>query len=170
MIDVRELGAAGDGCTDNTNVLQKAIDTAAETQATLYVPEGVFLTSTLRFHPHVGMAGSPTWSYGDAGGSILRLSDNAAKCLVDISGATGVTLSGLCLDGGNLGTGIHGILTDNPKYNPMWDTPRDGGNLGTGIHGVLADNPNSDTIGDTPRIERCRLSRFSGAGSTSERR
>ena len=137
MIDVREFGAAGDGSTDDTDALQEAIDTAARTQATVYVPEGVFLTSTLRLHPHVGMVGSPTWSYGDAAGSVLRLNDNAAGCLVDMTGATGATVNGLCLDGADLGAGIHGILADNPAYN---------------------------ATEDTPRIERCRISRFSGDG------
>jgi len=139
MIDICTLGAVGDGRTDNTGVLQKAIDKAAKTQATLYVPEGVFLTGTLHFHPRVGMVGSPVGSYGDCGGTVLRLNDEAAACLIDITGATGVSLKGLCLEGGELGSGIHGILADNPEYSAL-------------------DDP------DTPLIDGCRISHFTGDG------
>ena len=41
MMDCRAFGAVGDGRTDNTAAFQKAIDAAAETQATIYVPNGV---------------------------------------------------------------------------------------------------------------------------------
>lgn len=136
MINVCGFGAVGDGRTDNTGALQKGIDAAAETQATLHVPEGVYLTSMLRFHPHVGMMGNPTWSYGDSGGPILRLNSDTVPCLIDLTGAIGATLNGLCLDGADLGADVHGVLVDNPDYRTV----------------------------DTPRLERCRISRFTGDG------
>jgi hypothetical protein len=136
-LNVVEFGAVGDGCTDNTAALQAAIEAAAETQATLYVPAGVFLTGTLRWRTRVGMRGDPTWSFGDFGGSILRLNDDKARCLIDLTGALGATLDGLCLDGASLGTGIHGVLVDKSDYGKTEDTPR---------------------------IERCRVSRFTGDG------
>ena len=78
------------------------------------------------------MTGSPIWSFGDFGGSILRLNDEKAPCLLDLTGAVGATLNGLCLDGANLGCGRHGVLVDKSDYG---------------------------TTEDTPRIERCRISR-----------
>ena len=163
MIDICNLGALGDGRTDNTCVLQKAIDIAAETQATLYVPEGVFLTDTLHFHPHVGMVGSPTWGYADSGGSVLRLNNEAAVCLIDITDATDVTLNGLCLDGGHLGTAIHGILADNPEYFPK-DTS-EVTELCNKTSEDFVDYSGAASEGvDTPLIERCRISHFSGDG------
>ena len=137
LLDCRAFGAVGDGRTDNTAAFQKALDAAAATQATVGVPAGVFLTSRLRVHSRTGMAGNPTWSFGDFGGSILRLNDPKAPCLFDLTGAIGVTLNGLCLDGAGLGAGIHGVFADNPDY-------------GKTEH--------------TPRVERCRISRFSGDG------
>ena len=136
-LDCRAFGAVGDGRTDNTAAFQKALDAAADTQATIHVPAGVFLTSTLRFRSRVGMAGSPTWSFGDFGGTILRLSDAQAACLLDLTGAVGATLNGLCLDGANLGSGVCGVLVDKPDYGKTEDTPR---------------------------LERCRISRFTGDG------
>ena len=137
MTDIRSFGAAGDGTTDDTAAIQKAIDAAAETQATLYVPQGVFLTSTLRLRPHVGLTGSPTFSYRSAGGSVLRLCDAGARCLLDLTGALGATINGLCLDGAKLGADVHGIMVDKADYG---------------------------RTEDTPRIERCLVAGFSGDG------
>ena len=135
--DIGEFGAVGDGRSDNTAALQRAIDAAAAAQGTLWIPPGVYCTGTLRWRPHVGMRGEPTWSFGDFGGSILRLNDAAASCLLDLTGAIGATLDGVCLDGGGLGSGVHGVLVAKPDYGKTEDTPR---------------------------IERCRISRFSGDG------
>ncbi len=136
MINICSFGAVGDGRTDNTAAIQKALDAAAETQATVYVPEGVYLTSRLRFGPHVGMMGNPTWSYESPGGPILRLNDEKASCLIDLTGAIGATLNGLCLEGADLGADVHGVLIDNPEYRTT----------------------------DMPLLERCRISHFTGDG------
>jgi len=135
LININDFGAKGDGTTDNTTAIQKAIDEAGRKGATVLIPFGIFLTSSLKLHPHVGMIGYPTWSYRDFGGSILKLNDENVKCLIDLTGAFGATLNGLCLDGGNLGKGIHGVLIDKPDYGEQEDTPL---------------------------IEGCRISRFSG--------
>jgi len=47
--------------------------------------------------------GVPAGTYRDFGGSILRLRDDKARCLIDMSGAIGARLVGLNLDGGKLG-------------------------------------------------------------------
>jgi hypothetical protein len=135
LINICSFGAKGDGSTDDTAAIQKAIDEAAKTGATVLIPPGTFLTSTLKMFPHVGMLGYPTWSYRDNGGSILRLNNENAKCLIDITSAFGVTLSGLCLDGARIGKDIHGVFLDKPDYG---------------------------TQEDTPLIERCKISRFTG--------
>lgn len=137
MLDVRAFGAVGDGKTDSTVALQKAIDTAAQSQATVYLPEGVFLTGALRWRPKVGMAGNPTWTYRQPGGSVLRLNDPSARCLIDLTDGIGATLNGLCLEGGRLGSGVHGILMDKADYGKEEDCVR---------------------------IERCRVAAFSGDG------
>lgn len=47
VYDIRGSGATGDGVTDNTIFIQKAIDSCAVTGGMVYVPEGVFMTATL---------------------------------------------------------------------------------------------------------------------------
>jgi hypothetical protein len=141
-LNVRDFGAVGDGATDDTAAIQKALDQAGRSGATVFFPAGVYSTGTVRVPPHVGLVGSPTWDYRSFGGAVLRLCDPAAKCLLDLTGAFGATVNGLNLDGAKLGRGVHGILVDKPDYGKQEDTPR---------------------------IERCRIGHFTGDGIRLER-
>lgn len=136
-LNVRDFGAVGDGQADDTAAIQRALDAAAPIQGTVYVPEGVYRCGTVRLPPRTGLVGQASWSYRDSGGSTLRLVDAAARCLVDITGAVGATVNGLSLEGGDLGEGVHGIYLG----------PYEGKNQE-----------------DAPRIERCRVTHFTGDG------
>lgn len=145
MLSVRDFGARGDGKTDDTLAIQKALETAAGVQGAVFVPEGVHMVSgDLKMFPGTGFYGLPAWSFRDSHGSVLRLNNNSAKCLLNITGAYGATLQGLCLHGGDLegGRPIHGILVDKPDYGSQEDSPR---------------------------IDTCRMERFSGDGIRLER-
>jgi hypothetical protein len=133
---VRDFGAKGDGAADDTAAIQAAIDAAAERLATVFFPEGVYICSTLKLRPQVGLLGHPTWDYRKPGGAVLRLGDANARCLLDMTGAVGSTVNGLCLDGQRLGEGIHGILVDKEAYQ----------------------------MEDAFRIERCQVGWFTGDG------
>jgi hypothetical protein len=135
MLDVRESGAKGDGKTDDTGAIQRAIDAAAETKGAAFVPPGTYRCSTLRMRPYTELRGLATFSYRDPGGSVLVLADEKASCLIDLTGAIGCGLNGLCLEGGNLGHGVHGILLDKPDYGKEEDALR---------------------------IDTCKVSRFTG--------
>ncbi|MCC7145489.1 MAG: right-handed parallel beta-helix repeat-containing protein [Phycisphaeraceae bacterium] len=136
-MNVLNFGAAADGVTDDSAAIQRAIDAAAAHQGTVLIPPGQYAAASLRLRPHVGIMGYPTWSFREMGGSVLRLSDPTAQCLLDITGAFGSTVHGLCLDGQGKGQGVHGILIDKPDYGKEEDTPR---------------------------LERCKVSRFTGDG------
>ena len=123
LLNICDFGAKGDGKTDSTAAIQRAIDVAAKTGATVLIPTGTFLTSTLKLYPNVGLSGYPTWSYRSYGGSILRLNNKDAKCLIDITGAFGASIVGLCMDGASLGDNIHGVFLDKPDYGEQEDTP-----------------------------------------------
>jgi hypothetical protein len=137
MLDARVLGASGDGKTDDTAALQKALDAAAELSGCVFVPPGVYLTSELHVRPGTALIGIPAWNYGRGGGSVLKLAGAGSKCLLNLTDARGATIDGLSLEGGNLGTGTHGIMTDRTK----WGEHEDGF-----------------------RIERCQVAHFSGDG------
>src|SRR5687768_14702102 len=53
LYDVTSFGAIGDGLTDNTVAIQKAIDECAKTGGKVYFPGGSFLTATLVLKSHV---------------------------------------------------------------------------------------------------------------------
>jgi hypothetical protein len=136
-LEARAFGARGDGQADDTAAVQKALAAAAEVHGTVFFPAGTYLCSEVRVPAHVGLAGEPTWGYRHFGGAILKLADAKATCLLNLTGAIGATVTGLCLDGGALGEHVHGILVDKPDYGREEDTPR---------------------------IERCRIASFSGDG------
>ena len=70
---------------------------------------------------------------------MLCLNDENVDCLLDISGAFGCSVKGICLNGGYLGNNIHGIKLWWEKYN--------GG-----------------SEEDTPAVDDCRIGCFSGDG------
>ena len=137
IVDVRKFGAAGDGKTDDTAALQKAIDTAAEKTVAVLVPPGVYMTRELHVREGVALTGVAGWNYSFGGGSVLRLLGTDSACLLDLTEARGATLQGLSLDGGGLGTNVHGIATKRSGY---------------GKHE------------DGFRIDTCQVARFSGSG------
>lgn len=141
MLNVMDFGAKGDGTTDDTKAVQKALDQAALTNGAVFIPEGKFLCSELQMHEGIGVHGLPAWSYRKGMGSVL-LYKGGGKCLINLTGAYGAYLYGLCLDGNNIGDEIHGILVDKPDYGKQEDTPR---------------------------IDTCRVENFTGDGIRLER-
>ena len=51
--DISSFGAKGDGVTDNTPLIQRAIDSCAKTGGRVYFPAGTFLTGTLYLKSNV---------------------------------------------------------------------------------------------------------------------
>ncbi|HTW79504.1 MAG TPA: right-handed parallel beta-helix repeat-containing protein [Terracidiphilus sp.] len=136
MLDARALGATGDGKTDDTAVLQKALDAASEVSSCVFLPPGVYLTNELHVRAGTALIGIPAWNYGRGGGSVLKLAGPGSKCLLDLTDARGATIDGLSLEGGDLGAGIHGMMTDRNNYERE----------------------------DSFRIERCQVAHFTGDG------
>jgi hypothetical protein len=152
MLNVRQFGAAGDGQTDDTQAIQAAIDAAMARAGQVYFPPGVYACSKIRLKPHVTLTGCATWTYWYYKGSVIKLIDPAARCLFDATGAIGVVIDGLALDGlgpdgRQLGNAIHGIMVDDilPKQRPPWP---------------FEDVAREDTL----RIERSLIRNFSGDG------
>ena len=74
-ISVREFGATGDGKTDDTKAIQRALDAAGEVRGAVFVPPGVYLCAELQMRPNTALVGVPTWDYRGAGGTVLRLAE-----------------------------------------------------------------------------------------------
>jgi hypothetical protein len=137
FIDAKQIGAKGDGKTNDTAALQRALDAAGKTSGAVFLPPGVYVTGELSVHAGTALIGLPAWNYSGPGGSVLRLADTNATCLLNLTDARGATIQGLALDGHDLGKGIHGIATLRSKWGPHED----------GF-----------------RIEGCQVARFSGDG------
>jgi hypothetical protein len=136
--DARQFGAAGDGKTDDTAALQKALDAAGTTGGAVLLAPGVYLTRELHLRERTALIGTPAWRYSSSGGSTLRLASADAFCLLNLTEALGATVDGIALEGAYLGSGVHGIATRREKWGPHED----------GF-----------------RIERCQVANFSGDGA-----
>ena len=63
MLNVMSFGAKGDGKTDDTAAVQKALDQAGLTHGAVFFPEGNYLCSELQVREGTGLHGLPAWSY-----------------------------------------------------------------------------------------------------------
>lgn len=140
VFDITAFGAVGDGQTDCTAAVQEAIEAASVCRGKVVVPPGVYMVGHLHLHGQgVALEGSAAWSYRSDGGSVFRLNTAATDAMIDITGAFGCAIRGMCLDGCQLGDTIHGVKLGWEKYN--------GG-----------------SEEDTPTVDDCRIGNFSGNG------
>ncbi len=116
--NVKDFGAKGDGKTDDTKAIQAAIDAASLVQGDAYVPVGVYMCGEIQMHRYTGLTGEAKWGYSKAGGTILRLNNGDAKCLINITECQGCRLTGICVDGSLFRKGkvIHGIYLANTDW------------------------------------------------------
>jgi hypothetical protein len=140
MLNIKDFGAQGRGRSDDTDALQQAVDAAAKCQDTVYLPVGVYRVGTIRIPSGVGLRGDHTWSYRKPAGTTLQLADPEARCLLELDNTRGVSIAGLCLEGGKLGSNAHGISLHNDQQG--W--PRESENA--------------------LRIDHCRIDSFTGDG------
>lgn len=143
--DILDFGAVADGVIDSTAAVQAALDAAAACCGTVLVPAGRYAVGKLRMHGQgVSLVGGSGWSFRRDGAGVFELNDPTADCMIDISGAVGATVSGMSLNGKDLGENIHGIKLWRSQYN------------GGGEE-------------DTPTVDDCRIGHFSGNAVHLER-
>lgn len=97
VMTVTWFGAKGDGSTDSTSAIQKAIDCLGEEGGVVYVPSGVYmLTGSLQMKSSVVLQ-------GEGAQTILKASQTAGwnesyRAMVELVGTTGTEVRDLVLD------------------------------------------------------------------------
>ena len=147
--DITDFGAVADGKTDCTQAIQAALNEAGKVQGRVIVPPGEYLCGYVHVPEHIMIQGTYAWSFAENGGSVLKLNDSEALCLLDITGAIGCCIDGICLDGGNLGEEVHGVLIRKEDRLQFVKKAVDG------VEGQSGGE-------DTPTITNCRIGSFTG--------
>ncbi len=123
--NVRDFGAKGDGKTPDSHAIQKALDEAGKVKGTVWFPSGTYLCHDLKVPAHVTLLADPAWIFRtEKAGAVLELDEENANCLLDITGAFGVHIRGIMLNGmRNARKSIHGIwLNNTEKWSEKEDT------------------------------------------------
>lgn len=116
VFNVRDFGAKGDGLTPDSDAVQKALDMAGDVSGTVYFPAGKYLCHDLKVHQHTTVMSEPQWGYRGDAGAMLILDSDEADCLLNITGAFGVHLKGLYLQGNRESEKeIHGVFLNNTE-------------------------------------------------------
>ena len=103
IFNILDFGALPDGETDSTAAIQTALDRAGECMGEVVVPPGIYKTGRLVMRPQTKLSGTSSWLFGGYGGSIFRLNTADTDCMIDVTGAFGVQISGMNLDGRGIG-------------------------------------------------------------------
>ena len=134
----------GDGKTDDTKAIQKALDSAAGTQGTVFVPEGAYMCGELQNVSRHGALRLPG----------VELSQQPGRCDSPERQRR------------ELPAEPHRGVRRNGQWNlPAWRQL--GGERP--IHGIMIDKPDYGSQEDTPRIDGCRVEQFTGDGIRLER-
>ena len=133
VVNVRETGAKGDGQTNDTAAIQRAIDATAGTGGTVLVPAGIYMVDAV----HQRLQLKSRMNLKLAQGATLKVLPNAAQsyALLTLSGVSDIHISGGTLEGdrelhqaktGEWGMGIslingaHTISISNVTARKMW--------------------------------------------------
>lgn len=115
-LSVRMFGAKGDGVTDDTSAIQKALDFCAANSYSLYFPAGSYLiTSTINLRARVSLFGDwggMPWNGLFPKGTRIVWGGAISSVILSGFGVSGIRISGVSIDGGSI-SGCTGILWDS---------------------------------------------------------
>lgn len=146
-LNIKDFGAKGDGKTDDTQAILDAMAAATQSEGTVYFPHGTYMIHPVKVPSHITLLGHSAWAYENKddldpdfkGKTTLAALSGDARAFLDLDNERGTRITGLTLDGRDLGTGMHGIYTRN---------------RGCELHNM---------------IENCRINHFSGSGIRFEK-
>ncbi|MFW5762315.1 MAG: right-handed parallel beta-helix repeat-containing protein [Cyclobacteriaceae bacterium] len=114
--NVKEYGAIGDGKTDDTEAIQKAIEEAAPKGGVIYFPAGHYISNTINAPNFVTFKGNSAWGYdgNNNGKTIVSPLNSEQPFLFNLDSAIGTRIIGITLFGRDMGNEMHGIYSKHP--------------------------------------------------------
>lgn len=136
IVNVHAHGAKGDGKTDDTLAIRRALAAAPSPGGVVFFPPGHYLTDTVYPQNNITLMGHSAFGYQqEPGGAVISPLKPFQARLIDLNGKSGVRLCGLTLHGRDFGADMCGVYTSR-----------------TGVH-------EQNII-----IDHCRVEHFSGSG------
>ncbi len=147
FLNIKDFGAKGDGKSDDTEALKKAMEAARTGNGTVYFPTGTYMIHPVKVPSHIALRGDSNWAYENKGKkdpefrgrTTLKALSGDARALLDCHDTRGTRIIGLTLDGSKVGKELHGIYARH---------------TGCELHLV---------------IEDCRINYFTGSGIKLEK-
>ncbi|MBQ3151113.1 MAG: right-handed parallel beta-helix repeat-containing protein [Clostridia bacterium] len=115
FINPKDFGAIGDGIHDDTEAIRAAIQKASEGSGVVKFSFGTYRTDVIDVPQAVCIKSEPTWAFRTKGRTVLIPAKEEQNCIFDVSGASGATISGLCICGNGMGSNMHGISMDRER-------------------------------------------------------
>jgi uncharacterized repeat protein (TIGR02543 family) len=96
VLDVKSIGAKGDGVTDDTAALQSAVEQVAGTGGTVFVPDGTYIINPIT---HLNLKSNMNLSM--ASGAVLKAKpvSSDSYAVVNLNGISNVTITGGTIQG-----------------------------------------------------------------------
>lgn len=121
IVNVKSFGAKGDGKTDDTEAIQKAIDSS--NNQIIYFPTGRYYVGSLKIKNNTKLTSlNESLQYsGEASSVVLKAKPNT-QAIIDTKNTSGFTIEGITFDGNNKkssgisGGGYNGIIKNCKIY------------------------------------------------------
>ena len=118
LINVCDYGARGNGKSDDTEAIRKAISALPPCGGgVIYFPPGNYLTDTIYGPNFATLMGNAAFGYQEAGGTVLSPLKKSQARLIDLNGKRGTRIVGLTLHGKDMGEEMDGIYLSRPGNN-----------------------------------------------------
>ncbi|MCE9592353.1 MAG: right-handed parallel beta-helix repeat-containing protein [Planctomycetes bacterium] len=150
VANVRAHGARGDGASDDTEAIRRAIAAVPDAGGVVFFPPGHYLTDTIQARSFTTYMGHSAWAYSHPlpGGVVISPIRPDMPCLINAGKTSGTRFVGLALRG-------------NPRARSRDDEHFTGWMRDTGhrMDGIYFGRG-----GDQAVIDDCRIDLFSGSG------
>lgn len=150
IADVREHGAVGNGKTDDTEAIRRALAALPEKDGVLFFPPGHYVSDTIELRSFTTYLGhsSFAYSYREPGGTVISPLRKEQPCLFFAKNTRATRFRGLTL---------RGTVRDSDPTVASWEESK--GTSGETMDGILTDHGGDELI-----VDDCRIERFSGNG------